>query len=79
MIERKVTFNAETAAPSPRYLAAGMAGDSNSRLIRFDVPALTPDQMVFVKIESGGVSDKVRLGCTRTTRGYTAGAYRKTY
>ena len=61
MIERKVTFNAETAAPSPRYLAAGMAGDSNSRLIRFDVPALTPDQMVFVKIESGGVSDKVRL------------------
>ena len=50
MIERKVTFNAETAAPSPRYLAAGMAGDSNSRLIRFDVPALTPDQMVFVKI-----------------------------
>ena len=61
MIERKVTFNAETAAPSPRYLAAGMAGDSNSRLIRFDVPTLTPDQMVFVKIESGGVSDKVRL------------------
>lgn len=61
MIERKVTFNAETAAPSPRYLAAGMAGDSNSRLIRFDVPALTPDQMVFVKIEAGGVSDKVRL------------------
>ena len=61
MIERKVTFNAETAAPSPRYLAAGMAGDSNSRLIRFDVPTLTPNQMVFVKIESGGVSDKVRL------------------
>ena len=61
MIERKVTFNSETAAPSPRYLAAGMQGDNNSRLIRFDVPTLTDDQIVMVKVSVGTITDEVQL------------------
>lgn len=61
MLVTKVTFDHTTDAPNPRYLAAGMQGDNHSRLVRFDVPLLTDDQLVFVKIESGSVSDKVRL------------------